>query len=85
MSRANNVSRVYGETVKPCPLCGGFSVLERKSKTYIQGVLSRVTYCRCTRCDCRGPRKLLGGSDELDRVARIEAIECWNRRVSDED
>ena len=75
-------AKVHYDKVKPCPLCGGYSKLEAKSKTVINGEIKYTTYCRCCDCDCRGPRVLIGKDPT---VARKLALERWNRRVADED
>ena len=69
--------------VKPCPCCGGFAKLERKSKTIIQGEQKYVTYVRCVDCDMRGPRVLLGTNNVT--LARQVAIKRWNRRVGEDE
>ena len=74
--------KVHYDKIKSCPMCGGYSKLEAKSKTIIQGELKYTTYCRCCDCGLRGPRVLIGANSSESR--RI-AIERWNRRVTDED
>ena len=71
------------QKIKRCPMCGGYSVLERKSKTVIKGEPRYVTYVRCTQCDARGPRILLDDANGVSSVteARQIAIKYWNRRV----
>ena len=64
--------------IKTCPMCGGYSKLEPKSKTVIKGEVKYVTYCRCCDCEVRGPRVLIGKDP---KVARKLAIDRWNRRV----
>lgn len=64
--------------VKRCPLCGGYSKLEPKSKTIIKGKQEMITYCRCVECDARGPRVVIGSDPS---IAREIAIMRWNRRV----
>ena len=66
------------EAIKTCPMCGGVSILETRSKTMIKGELKYVTYCRCVECDLRGPRVILGSDPHK---ARETAIFRWNRRV----
>ena len=69
-------------TIKSCPLCGGFSKLERRSKTIVDGQVKYMAYVRCTVCDCRGPRIMLG-SDSTG--ARRIAVSKRNRRTNNED
>ena len=68
--------------VNTCPLCNGYSKLEKKSKTVINGFTDYVTYCRCTQCDCRGPRVRLADFDN-PTDARQLAVDKWNNRVFD--
>lgn len=68
--------------VKPCPLCGGYAKLERKSKTIIKGEQRYITYVRCCDCDVRGPRVLLGNNVTY---AREIAIKRWNRRAYEDN
>ena len=68
--------------VKSCPMCGGYSKLEARSKTIIKGELRYTTYCRCCDCGLRGPRVLLSRDNEHNaQEARRTAVERWNRRV----
>lgn len=67
--------------IKSCPFCGGFSKLEPKSKTVIDGKLSYVTYVRCTKCNSHGRRFRLTDNEDV-QVSRKKAIDAWNRRVS---
>jgi len=67
--------------IKPCPFCGGYAVLEQKSKTYIKGELAYVTYCRCTKCHSHGRRVRI--YDDAQK-SRLIAIQNWNRRVNDD-
>lgn len=74
----NMENTYYGLMIECCPFCGGYGKLEKKSKTMIGGEIKYVAYVRCVRCDCRGPRHILG-EDPYD--ARNEAIVDWNRRA----
>lgn len=69
--------------VKSCPCCGGFAMLERKSRTIIKGEQRYVTYVRCVDCDMRGPRILLATANVT--LARQIAIKRWNRRVGENE
>ena len=72
----------YGlPTVKKCPFCGGFSTVALKSKTYIKGTLTLITYCYCTDCDARGRRVILDGDGRTREESYELAIAHWNRRV----
>ena len=71
--------------IKPCPFCGGFSTVAEKSKTYIKGELTYITYCYCTECDTRGKRIILNEDERTRRESYELAIASWNRRVNDED
>lgn len=65
--------------VKKCPFCGGHGTLAKKSKTYIKGELTYITYCYCVDCNSRGRRVLL---DENNiHASREMAIAHWNRRI----
>ena len=75
---ANMENTYYGLMIDHCPLCGGYGRLEKKSRTFINGETTYVTYVRCVRCDCRGPRHILG---EDPYEARNAAVIDWNRRV----
>ena len=66
--------------LKPCPFCGGYGTVAQKSKTYIKGELTLITYCYCTDCDSRGRRVLLDDYDNHSDAYRM-AISHWNRRV----
>lgn len=68
----------YNVMIENCPLCGGYAKLEKKSKTFINGETKYIAYVRCIRCDCRGPRHVLG-NDPYE--ARNSAVLEWNRRV----
>lgn len=70
--------------IKSCPFCGGYSRLERKSKTVIKGEQKYVTYVRCCECDVRGPRLLLSDNCDVTRTREI-AIKRWNRRVYEDN
>ena len=67
--------------IKPCPFCGGFSSLARKSKTIVKGELAYNCYVYCNDCQCRGRRVLLGEDGRTDEESRLLAISHWNRRV----
>ncbi len=67
--------------IKPCPFCGGFSTLAKKSKTIIKGELAYTTYVYCTDCQSRGRRVLLGEDERDDTESRELAISHWNRRT----
>lgn len=57
------------EQLKPCPFCGGEGVLV-KDRTY-------TYWIRCRKCGVRQPYTKYN--------APYEAIEAWNRRVTDVD
>lgn len=67
--------------VKPCPFCGGFSTVASSSKTFIQGELTKITYCYCTDCDTRGRRVIMHEDGRSNRESYLLAIAHWNRRV----
>lgn len=70
--------------MKPCPFCGGEAILERKSRTVVHGATRRNTYVRCTQCDSRG-RRFLYFEFDPKKQAENEAVNAWNRRVTDEN
>lgn len=79
--KTEDLERMKLPKIKPCPFCGGFSTLAKKSKTYIGGELTYITYVYCTDCDCRGRRVVLDEDGRTNFESRELAISHWNRRV----
>lgn len=67
--------------IKPCPFCGGYSTIANKSKTYIKGELTYITYCYCKDCDARGRRVIIHEDGRSYKESYELAIAHWNRRV----
>lgn len=72
----------YGlHNIKACPFCGGYSSLATRSRTYIKGELTYITYVYCTDCDSRGRRVILKEDGRSNKESYELAIAHWNRRV----
>ena len=61
--------------LKPCPFCGGEAVIERDDITVVSRYLPV----------CSNYGKGCWGMQENWFISEHEAIEAWNRRVSDEN
>lgn len=61
------------DELKPCPFCGGKAKLKIIYSDAI-AMMEKITWHKisCTKCDCK-----------IERFDVIEAIEAWNRRVSE--
>lgn len=70
-----------GYDIKRCPFCGGFGTIAERSKTYIKGKLTYITYCYCSDCDSRGRRVILDEDGRTRAESRNLAVSHWNRRV----
>lgn len=79
--KADELRKLGLPQIKKCPFCGGYSTLAKKSKTYIKGELTYITYCYCTDCDSRGRRVVLDEDGRTPKESRELAISHWNRRV----
>lgn len=66
--------------IKRCPFCGGYSSLAKNSRTYINGQLTKITYCYCRDCDSRGRRVILDEDGRTKNESYELAIAHWNRR-----
>lgn len=67
------------ERIKPCPFCGGYSLLERSSKTVVKGKVEKCCYVRCVKCDARGSRFVYSEFDNVE-TSRKMAVINWNKR-----
>ena len=65
------------DKLKPCPFCGGQQLYDNIGVHYDESGLSDVRYFYsvvCINCGCR----------TASFEQKLNAIESWNRRVSDE-
>lgn len=69
--------------LKTCPFCGGKPFIEEKSRGFVNGEPTHVTYIRCSVCNARSPRFDL--KDCENYVAVQKAADAWNKRVEPQD
>lgn len=72
------------DDLKPCPFCGGEAEL---IDSRLSVITKPVFYVECTSCNCIVGRRIMITSARKGKEyfgAKEDAIEAWNRRVSDE-
>lgn len=79
--KSEEMKRYNLPRIKMCPFCGGFCSVAKKSKTYIKGELTYITYVYCRDCDTRGRRVILDEDGRTNKESYELAIAHWNRRV----
>lgn len=72
------------ENLKPCPFCGGYAQLEIEDVVGYNGWHSYEVSCM----DCRTRRAKSkfydNGTEEMRYIAKVKAIDAWNRRTNDD-
>ena len=72
------------ENIKRCPFCGGYALLERHSKTVVNGKPEKCCYIRCTKCDARGSRFIYSEFESTITAHKMAKIN-WNKRYHFKD
>ena len=66
--------------LKPCPFCGGTSVLKRKTECIGFGDTDTFYFVECESCEASSKRfGRLDADTEMER--KLNAVLSWNRRA----
>lgn len=77
--------------LKPCPFCGGSASVKRASREWKDAHIADEFVVKCMGCGARLPlfRSDIWTDDagvvHIDANGAVDAMEAWNRRVSDGD